>query len=68
MSVKGKFRVDFFAVFSDTYVRITALLQTQSCVADTVDEFFAPSKTVQIKVCLNYLELVTRLCRVVLKW
>ena len=54
-------------LFSDIVVQITALLQTQTCVADTVFEFFAASKIAQIKALSTCLVLVTRLCRVVLK-
>lgn len=59
----------FAAAFRDVHVKIIALLLTQSCAADTVVEFFAPSQTVQIKGCrLNCLKRMTRLCREVLKW
>ena len=64
---EANFDLICFAVFSDRVVRITALLQTQSCVADTVFEFLAASKIAQIKALSNCLVLVTRLCRVVLK-
>lgn len=53
--------------FQDVHARIIALLLNQDCVADTVGEFFPPSQTEQIKDCFNCLELMTRLCRVVLK-
>ena len=64
---EANFDLFCFAVFSDIVVQITALLQTQTCVADTVFEFFAASKIAQIKALSNGLVLVTRLCRVVLK-